>query len=243
MKNKFRTSVKIVLASALLAVTSQGTFAQQALHQNKNNSSTISSKKEMKHELIALPYATDALEPVISKQTMELHHGKHHKGYVDTLNKLIEGNEFENMSLGEIVKKAEGKMYNQAGQILNHNLYWYQFAPNAGGEPTGKLAEAINKQWGSFEKFKEEFNNACTALFGSGWVWLAADKDGKLSIESEPNAGNPYRKGLNPLLGFDVWEHAYYLTYQNRRADHVKDLWTIVKWEEVANRYENPKEY
>lgn len=197
----------------------------------------------MKHELITLPYPNNALEPVISQQTVELHHGKHLKGYVDTLNDLIQGTEFENLSLGEIVKKAEGKMFNQAGQTLNHNLYFTQFGPNAGGEPQGKLAEAISKQWGSFEAFKTDFNTACTALFGSGWIWLASDNEGKLSIESEPNAGNPYRKGLNPILGFDVWEHAYYLTYQNRRADHVKDLWTIVRWDIVAERYDNPHQY
>lgn len=197
----------------------------------------------MKHQLITLPYETDALEPVISKLTVELHYGKHHKGYLDTLNSLIEGNEYESMSLGEIVKKAEGKLFNQAGQVLNHNLYWLQFGKNAGGVPTGKLAEAINTQWGSFEKFKEAFNTASTSLFGAGWVWLASDKDGKLSIESEPNAGNPYRKGLNPLMGFDVWEHAYYLTYHNRRADHVKDLWSIIRWDIVAERYENPTQY
>lgn len=197
----------------------------------------------MKHQLITLPYETDALEPVISKLTVELHYGKHHKGYVDTLNTLIEGNEYESMTLGEIVKKAEGKLFNQAGQVLNHNLYWLQFGKNAGGEPQGKLAEAISKQWGNFEEFKKAFNTASTSLFGAGWVWLAADEEGKLSIESEPNAGNPYRKGLNPLLGFDVWEHAYYLTYHNRRADHVKDLWTIIRWDIVGDRYENPKQY
>lgn len=197
----------------------------------------------MKHELISLPYATDALEPVISKLTVELHWGKHHKGYVDTLNTLIQDNEFESMTLGEIVQKAEGKLFNQAGQVLNHNLYWLQFEPNAGSAPKGELAEAIDKQWGSFEKFVEAFNTACTSLFGSGWIWLASDKDGKLSIESEPNAGNPYRKGLNPLLGFDVWEHAYYLTYHNRRADHVKDLWSLIRWDIVNDRYINPPKY
>jgi len=192
----------------------------------------------MTHELIKLPYADNALEPVISAETIQYHHGKHHKAYVDTLNKLIPGTEFENASLEEIVRKAEGKIFNQAGQVMNHNMYFLQFAPNAGGTPTGKLAEAIDEAFGSFDQFKAAFEEACTGLFGSGWAWLAADDHGKLSIEKEPNAGNPLRKGMKPLLCFDVWEHAYYLGYQNRRADHVKDLWSIISWAEVARRYE-----
>lgn len=191
----------------------------------------------MTHELISLPYAVDALAPVISKETVEFHHGKHLKTYVDNLNKLIIGTEFENADLNTIVQKSEGGIFNNAGQTLNHNLYFTQFHPGKGGAPKGKLGEAIDKQFGSFEKFKEEFNTAGTTLFGSGWVWLASDANGKLSIEKEPNAGNPVRKGLNPLLGFDVWEHAYYLTYQNRRADHLKDLWSIVDWDIVESRY------
>ncbi|ATR90194.1 superoxide dismutase [Porphyromonas gingivalis] len=191
----------------------------------------------MTHELISLPYAVDALAPVISKETVEFHHGKHLKTYVDNLNKLIIGTEFENADLNTIVQKSEGGIFNNAGQTLNHNLYFTQFRPGKGGAPKGKLGETIDKQFGSFEKFKEEFNTAGTTLFGSGWVWLASDANGKLSIEKEPNAGNPVRKGLNPLLGFDVWEHAYYLTYQNRRADHLKDLWSIVDWDIVESRY------
>lgn len=191
----------------------------------------------MTHELISLPYAVDALAPVISKETVEFHHGKHLKTYVDNLNKLIIGTEFENADLNTIVQKSEGGIFNNAGQTLNHNLYFTQFRPGKEGAPKGKLGETIYKQFGSFEKFKEEFNTAGTTLFGSGWVWLASDANGKLSIEKEPNAGNPVRKGLNPLLGFDVWEHAYYLTYQNRRADHLKDLWSIVDWDIVESRY------
>ena len=156
---------------------------------------------------------------------------------MDNLNKLIIGTEFENADLNTIVQKSEGGIFNNAGQTLNHNLYFTQFRPGKGGAPKGKLGETIDKQFGSFEKFKEEFNTAGTTLFGSGWVWLASDANGKLSIEKEPNAGNPVRKGLNPLLGFDVWEHAYYLTYQNRRADHLKDLWSIVDWDIVESRY------
>lgn len=192
----------------------------------------------MTHELIKLPYANDALEPVISAETIQYHHGKHLKGYVDTLNKLLPDSDLKDASLEDIVRKAEGKLYNQAGQVMNHNMYFLQFAPNAGGQPEGKLAEAIKLDFGSFEEFQKAFNDACTSLFGSGWAWLACDNQGKLSIEKEPNAGNPLRKGLKPLMCFDVWEHAYYLSYQNRRADHVKDLWSIIDWKEVARRYE-----
>ena len=191
----------------------------------------------MTHELITLPYAADALAPVISKETVEFHHGKHLLNYVNTLNSLIPGTEFENADLLDIVRKSEGKIFNQAGQELNHNLYFTQFGPNAGGAPKGALADAIAKEWGSFEAFQAAFLEACTGLFGSGWVWLASDENGVLTIEKEPNAGNPIRKGLNPLLGFDVWEHSYYLGYQNRRADHIKDLWSIVRWDVVEERY------
>ncbi|MFR6434935.1 superoxide dismutase [Porphyromonas sp.] len=192
----------------------------------------------MTHELIKLPYANDALEPVISAETIQYHHGKHLKGYVDTLNKLLPDSDLKDASLEDLVRKAEGKLYNQAGQVMNHNMYFLQFAPNAGGQPEGKLADAIKRDFGSFEEFQKAFNDACTSLFGSGWAWLASDDQGKLSIEKEPNAGNPLRKGLKPLMCFDVWEHAYYLSYQNRRADHVKDLWSIIDWKEVARRYE-----
>ncbi|PLB87027.1 superoxide dismutase [Seramator thermalis] len=191
----------------------------------------------MTFEKVALPYATDALEPVISKQTIELHYGKHHQAYVDNLNKFIVGTKFENSDLETIVKESDGAIFNNAGQVLNHNLYFTSFSPKGGGEPKGKLAEAINAQFGSFEKFKEDFTAAGVALFGSGWVWLAKDADGKLSIDSESNAGNPVRKGLTPILGFDVWEHSYYLDYQNRRADHLKELWKIVDWDVVSQRY------
>lgn len=191
----------------------------------------------MTHELMTLPYAADALVPVISKETVEFHHGKHLLAYVNTLNSLIPGTEFENADLLDIVRKSEGKIFNQAGQVLNHNLYFTQFGPNAGGAPKGALADAIAKEWGSFEAFQAAFLEACTGLFGSGWVWLASDENGVLTIEKEPNAGNPIRKGLNPLLGFDVWEHSYYLGYQNRRADHIKDLWSIVRWDVVEERY------
>ena len=193
-----------------------------------------------KFELMALPYAMDALEPVISKQTLEFHHGKHLAGYVNNLNGLLPGSGFEEASLEEIVCKASGGMLNNAGQILNHNLYFGQYcAPKADNAPTGKLAEAIVRDFGSFEAFKEAFQKGGATLFGSGWVWLSADKDGKLVITQEPNAANPIQKGLKPLLTFDVWEHAYYLDYQNRRPDHLAALWQIIDWEVIAQRYQN----
>lgn len=192
-----------------------------------------------KFELMVLPYAIDALEPVISKQTLEFHHGKHLAGYVNNLNALLEGSPLAGLPLEEIVCKAEGGMLNNAGQILNHNMYFGQFT----GEPTksapaGQLADAIVRDFGSFEAFKEAFQKAGATLFGSGWVWLSSDKDGKLLITQETNAANPVQKGLKPLLTFDVWEHAYYLDYQNRRPDHLAALWQIVDWSVIEKRYE-----
>ena len=187
---------------------------------------------------MALPYALTALEPVISKQTIEFHHGKHLAAYVNNLNGLLPGSGFENAALEEIVCKSSGGILNNAGQILNHELYFGQFcAPKADNRPTGKLAEAIDSQFGSFEAFKDEFQKKGATLFGSGWVWLSADASGKLVITQEPNAANPVQKGLKPLLTFDVWEHAYYLDYQNRRPDHLAALWQIVDWSVVGNRY------
>jgi Fe-Mn family superoxide dismutase len=191
-----------------------------------------------KFELMALPYAIDALEPVISKQTLEFHHGKHLAGYVNNLNGMLPGSGFEDAALEEIVLKAQGDMLNNAGQILNHNLYFGQFsAPKAENAPTGKLAEAIVRDFGSFEAFKEAFQKSGTTLFGSGWVWLSADKDGKLVITQETNAANPIQKGLKPLLTFDVWEHAYYLDHQNRRPEHLAALWQIIDWNVIEQRY------
>ena len=192
-----------------------------------------------KFELMVLPYAIDALEPVISRQTLEFHHGKHLAGYVNNLNGLLPGSGFEEASLEEIVCKASGGMLNNAGQILNHNLYFGQFgAPKADNAPTGKLAEAIVRNFGSFEAFKEAFQKGGATLFGSGWVWLSADKNGKLVITQETNASNPIQKGLKPLLTFDVWEHAYYLDYQNRRPDHLAALWQFVDWNVIEQRYQ-----
>lgn len=190
-----------------------------------------------KYELISLPYAADALEPVISKETIGFHHGKHLQAYVNNLNAAIEGTPYEEMPLEVIVTRSEGGVFNNAGQILNHNLYFTQFrAPRQDNVPTGKIAEAIVQQFGSFDAFKEEFAKKGATLFGSGWVWLSADPDGKLVITQEPNACNPVQKGLRPLLTFDVWEHAYYLDYQNRRADYLAALWQIVDWKVVESR-------
>ena len=191
-----------------------------------------------KFNLMALSYAPEALEPVISKETIGFHHGKHLAGYVNNLNGLLEGSPLAGLSLEEIVLKAEGGILNNAGQILNHNLYFGQFsAPKADNKPIGKFAEAINQQFGSFDAFKEEFQKKGATLFGSGWVWLSVDKDGKLVITQETNAANPVQKGLKPLLTFDVWEHAYYLDYQNRRPDHLAALWQIINWEIIEQRY------
>ena len=201
--------------------------------------------------LITLPYAPNALEPVISRETIEYHHGKHLQTYVDNLNRLIVGTEFESMPLEQIVAKSQGGIFNNAGQILNHNLYFLQFQPYENHKSevivplTGKeiidhklpVIEAIIRDFGSFEAFKAEFEQKGTTLFGSGWVWLAADKDGKLVITQEPNAGNPVTKGLKPLLTMDVWEHAYYIDYRNRRAAHLQSLWQIINWDEINNRY------
>ncbi len=194
----------------------------------------------MTYEMPQLPYERNALEPAISSETIDYHYGKHLQTYVDNLNKMILGSEYEGKTVEEIVAVApDGALFNNAGQVLNHTLYFLQFAPSPSKhEPTGKLAEAIRRDFGSFENFQKEMNAASTGLFGSGWTWLAADKDGKLSITKEPNGSNPLRQGLTPLLGFDVWEHAYYLDFQNRRADHVNRLWDIIDWNVVESRYE-----
>ena len=200
--------------------------------------------------LIELPYAMEALEPVISAQTLSFHHGKHLQAYVDNLNKLAsppspspigEGSHGELEVLEEIVRKAPaGAVFNNAGQILNHELYFTQFKPadEATKEPVGVLAAQIEKQWGSVETFKAEFEAKGVGLFGSGWVWLSANPDGSLVITQEQGADNPVQKGLKPLLTFDVWEHAYYLDYQNRRAGHLAALWQIVDWEVIEKRYD-----
>ena len=195
--------------------------------------------------LIDLPYAHDALEPVIGARTLEFHHGKHLQGYVDNLNKFIAGTEFDGKSLEDIIigttplqglSLGTPAIFNNAGQVLNHNLYFTQFAPS-GTAPAGPLKAQIDAQFGSFEAFKADFVASGVSLFGSGWVWLQADPDGRLSIGKYSNADNPVAHGLLPLLTFDVWEHAYYLDYQNRRAAHLEALWGIVDWSVIEERY------
>ena len=199
----------------------------------------ITNPTDGKFELLALPYAEDALAPVISAETIRYHHGKHHLAYVNNLNAALPGSPFENLPLEEVVVKSEGGIRNNAGQILNHNLYFLQFAPKPSKTaPSGVLAAAIDRDFGSFDAFMTEFVQKGVSLFGSGWVWLAADEEGKLQITQEPNAGNPLQHGLHPLLTFDVWEHAYYLDYQNRRADQLKDLSKILDWSVMENRYQ-----
>jgi superoxide dismutase, Fe-Mn family len=185
--------------------------------------------------LPALPYANNALEPHISEKTIEFHYGKHHQAYVNKLNDLIKGSKFEKSSLEDIILNSEGAIFNNAAQIWNHTFYWSCLSPVGGGTPKGKILDAINENFGSFEKFKEEFSNAAATLFGSGWAWLSIDKDGKLIISQESNAGNPLTKGLKPLLTCDVWEHAYYIDYQNRRPDYIKTFWDLVDWKRVED--------
>lgn len=189
-------------------------------------------------KLIDLPYKS--LAPVISDQTLAFHHGKHLQAYVENLNKLIAGTEFESLSLEDIVRKAPaGGMFNNAGQILNHELYFLQFspAPHSGLDPESPLAKQIEKQWGTLGAFKTEFESKGVSLFGSGWVWLQADEKGELSIAQYTGADNPVAHGFKPILTFDVWEHAYYLDYQNRRAAHLSALWQIVNWVEIEKRF------
>lgn len=188
---------------------------------------------------VALPYAQDALAPVISAETIAFHYGKHLQAYINNLNAALPGSGFEGMPLEDIVRKAEGGIFNNAGQVLNHSLYFTQFKPaGVPSEPKGALAEALKRDFGGIEEFKAEFQKKGAGLFGSGWVWLASDAEGRLQITQEVNAGNPVRRGLTPLLTFDVWEHAYYLDYQNRRAAHLAELWKIVDWKVVEERYQ-----
>jgi superoxide dismutase, Fe-Mn family len=191
----------------------------------------------MSFQLPTLPYAKDALEPVISSKTIEFHYGKHHQTYVDNLNKLIIGTPHETQSLEEIVKSSQGGIFNNAAQVWNHTFYWEGFMPESKGIPAGELAIIIDRDFGSFEKFQEAFTNACLTLFGSGWAWLVLNQQGKLEITQESNAGTPLTKNLKPLLTCDVWEHAYYLDFQNRRAEHVKNFWNIINWGKINQRF------
>ncbi len=188
-----------------------------------------------------LPYALDALEPVISAETISYHWGKHEKAYIDNLNKMIKNTEWEDTPLEDVIRTASGSLFNNASQAWNHIFYFFSFSPDGGGEPTGDLLEAINREFGGFEEFKKLFEEAGTGLFGSGWVWLSQDKDGRLFITQGANASNPLTQGLTPILTFDVWEHAYYLDYQNRRADQLHKLWDIIDWDVVCSRYSKKK--
>ena len=191
----------------------------------------------MKYEQPDLPYQRDALAPAISAETVDFHYGKHEKAYIDNLNRLIKGTEYEDMELEEIITSAKGPLFNNASQAWNHIFYFFTFSPEGSREPGGDLRKAIDRDFGSFDKFKDAFVEAGVGLFGSGWVWLCRDENDKLLITQGSNAQNPLTDGLTPLLVFDVWEHAYYLDYQNRRADALKALWDIVDWDVVESRF------
>lgn len=190
------------------------------------------------HELPRLPYELNALEPHISKETMEYHYGKHLQAYVTNLNNLVPGTQYENATLEEIITKADGGIFNNAAQVWNHTFYFNTFSPKPQKTPTGELAKAIDRDFGSFDAFKEQFTKIALGVFGSGWAWLVKDKAGKLSIIGTSNAANPLRDGLTPLMTMDVWEHAYYIDYRNRRADSIKATWEILDWKVIEERYE-----
>ncbi len=191
----------------------------------------------MKHELPKLPYAHSALAPHLSSETLEFHHGVHHKGYVDKLNQLISGTEFEGASLEDIVRKSTGDIFNQAAQVWNHTCYWHSLSPTGGGSPARALAEAIGRSFGSLEAFKTEFSQKAGGLFGSGWAWLVRTPDGRLAAVQTNNAGNPLTEGNRPLLTCDVWEHAYYIDYRNERRRYIEAWWKIVNWEFAAANF------
>lgn len=188
----------------------------------------------MSFTLPDLPYAKNALEPVISEETIEFHYGKHHQAYVNNLNKMIENTEHANQSLEEIIKSSSGGLFNNAAQVWNHTFYWHCMGPNGGGEPSGKLAEKISGAFGSFDKFKEAFNQKAAGTFGSGWAWLVQDADGQLKIVSTSNAATPMTDGLHALLTCDVWEHAYYIDYRNARPKYLESFWKVVNWDFVS---------
>lgn len=192
----------------------------------------------MEHSLPVLPYALNALEPILSKETLEFHYGKHHQAYVTNLNGLIKGTPFENATLETIIMEAEGPIFNNGAQIWNHTFYFESFSPEGEGEPQGALASAIVRDFGSYEAFREQFSKAAATQFGSGWAWLVTNADGKLSIVQESNAGNPMRKNLTPLLTCDVWEHAYYIDYRNRRPDYIAQFFKLIDWNVVEARYQ-----
>jgi len=202
----------------------------------------------MTYTLPDLPYAYDALEPTIDEETMHLHHDKHHAGYVTKTNKALENHpELAELSIEDLMKKLDTvpediktAVRNNGGGHANHSLFWEILSPNGGGEPTGELADAIKETFGDFESFKEKFSAAATGRFGSGWAWLVVS-DGKMEVMNTLNQDSPYSEGKTPILGLDVWEHAYYLNYQNKRPEYVKAFWNVVNWDEVAKRYSNAK--
>lgn len=202
----------------------------------------------MAYELPELPYAHDALEPSIDKRTMEIHHGKHHQGYTNKVNAALEGHPFADLPIEEVLSRIEEvpenirqAVINNGGGYANHSLFWTVLSPNGGGEPSGELADAINNKFGSFDAFKEKFSSTAAGQFGSGWGWLVVDKNGDLKIISTANQDSPYMHGLTPIFGVDVWEHAYYLKYQNKRGDYLDSIWDVVNWEQVEENYKNAK--
>jgi Fe-Mn family superoxide dismutase len=197
----------------------------------------MSQSAPTKYELPKLPYALDALQPYISQETLEYHYGKHHKAYIDNLNKLIVNTEFENLSLEETIKKSSGGIFNNAAQVWNHTFYWHCLSPKSSQEPTGKLADAIQKKFGSFDEFKKLFSQTAISTFGSGWAWLAKNTDGSLEIISTSNAGTPMQQNKQALLTCDVWEHAYYIDYRNARPTYVEKFWNLVDWDFVASNF------
>lgn len=200
----------------------------------------------MAYKLPDLPYDYDALEPHIDERTMKIHHTKHHQGYTNKVNAALEGHPFADLPIEEVLKRInevpEGKrqaVINNGGGYANHKLFWEILSPNGGGKPSGKLADAINKAFGSLDEFREKFSSASAGQFGSGWGWLCVDNSGELKVVSTPNQDSPYMNGLTPILGLDVWEHAYYLNYQNRRPDYIEAFWNIVNWDKVAENFKN----
>ena len=191
----------------------------------------------MAHELPALPYNKNALEPHISAETLEYHYGKHHQTYVTNLNNLIQGTEFENAGLEDIIMKADGGLFNNAAQVWNHTFYWNCLSPNGGGEPQGPLADAINQAFGAFADFKDKFATSAATNFGSGWTWLVRNNDGSLEIVNTSNAANPMTDDKSPLLTCDVWEHAYYIDYRNARPKYVEAFWNLVNWDFAAANF------
>lgn len=191
----------------------------------------------MEHTLPALPYAPDALAPHISRETLEFHHGKHHQAYVTNLNNLIKGTEFENSSLEEIVRASSGGIFNNAAQIWNHTFYWNSLSPKGGGAPSGSLAAAINAKWGSFDAFKEAFTKSAIGNFGSSWTWLVKKSDGSVDIVNTSNAATPLTTGDTPLVTCDLWEHAYYIDYRNRRPDYLGAFWSLVNWDFASRNF------